>query len=200
MAQAPKISDYAARALLRLPQQFKSKPNLADFITATFWSLQDVENVAYDLLVLRWMKNAEGAQLDGIGEIVGEARQGNNDANYLERIYQRIFLNASKGTPETLISVLALITGGTLIIYNEVWPAKVQMITNGSHIPDLLRETMEGAAPAGVGIDEILMTFGETPFVFHAEGGIPHPPSLPGGRGFAELGYSTGGSLSEKVA
>ena len=55
-----------------------------------------------------------GDQLDGIGEIVGLAREGRDDTTYRARIRARILTNKSNGTPPDLIAITDAFLGGVI--------------------------------------------------------------------------------------
>lgn len=192
------ITDHADQAIALLIEQFKSAENLQALIGALIGPLQEIENTADDLYTLRAIDTAEGEQLDGIGEIVNEERQGRDDDEYREGLYFRILVNNSKSIPETIIDGLKIITGATKVTYIEIYPAKVELMTDGPIIPDNLHETIESILPAGVGIDSILWVYDlDYEFHFRTEYGPQE------GKGFAELNTSTGlilvsgGQLSE---
>lgn len=53
----------------------------------------------------RFLDDATGAQLDGLGELVGAAREGSTDDQYRIRIRTQIRVNLSSGTVEDILSV-----------------------------------------------------------------------------------------------
>lgn len=74
---------------------------------------QDIENALQQLKAYRFVDTAEGAQLDIIGRIVGQEREGLGDDDYRRYIRARIAANNSDGTTEDLITV------GFLVVYSE---------------------------------------------------------------------------------
>jgi hypothetical protein len=101
--------DHVASALSRLIEQFKGKPNFEASISAQAEPCQTVEAALQQLSMLPSVENAFGAQLDNLGAIVGEERQGATDGDYRLHIKARIAANRSSGTPEDLYTVFALI-------------------------------------------------------------------------------------------
>ena len=65
--------------------------------------VQEVEDAVYQILTDTVLETAEGAQLDGLGEIVGEERAGRDDATYRIAIRTRIAINLSEGTIENIM-------------------------------------------------------------------------------------------------
>ena len=73
------IGDHTVRTLALLIEQFKPATLLKGFISAFTNSLQETEDTAADLMTRRLISTSIGVQLDGVGSIVGETRQGRND-------------------------------------------------------------------------------------------------------------------------
>lgn len=63
-------------------------------------------SIAYPVLEGRQLSNAVGAQLDGLGEIVGQQRQGQSDDVYRLFLAGRIFANSSDATTPTIIQLV----------------------------------------------------------------------------------------------
>lgn len=83
---------------------------------------QDVENALQQLLLQRWIDTAVGVQLDQLGEIVGQSRQGLDDDDYRRFCRARILTNRSDGRFETLIAIALLVlneVGVTIRVTNE---------------------------------------------------------------------------------
>lgn len=118
-----KKTDHVDEALAHLLEQFKGAPKLHALLTSFVNQVQDLENVWFELLLDRWIESAEGVQLDGLGDIVGEAREGRVDADYREALEGRIVLNLGSGQPEVIIRLLncANCNGGAELI--EYFPA-----------------------------------------------------------------------------
>lgn len=66
---------------------------------------QDIENVAGQLKTMRSLATAEGVNLDVIGVIVGQARDGMIDDDYRRYIRARILVHRSNGTMDQLIEI-----------------------------------------------------------------------------------------------
>lgn len=105
--------------LAKLLEQFKSKPNISAILTAFLDQAQDLENASFEVLEETVLATAAGVQLDGIGTIVDEERQGRNDADYRIGLQARILLNISSGATEELIAIVDALTGGSAVIEVE---------------------------------------------------------------------------------
>lgn len=185
------IDDHVAVAKALLIEQFKPRVNINKMVEVMATRVQGIENVASDLLTRRSIETAEGAQLDIIGEIVGQNREGRTDEEYRAAIKTRIQLNTSSGEPETLISALRFLSDPTDASYLEAYPGAVRLWTNGPSPPDNLGARMQAFAPAGVSV-LVTITLLE-PFVLGNVAGTP----IPGTGGFSELESPTvGGQLA----
>lgn len=102
--------DHVTEALDRLPSQFRDKPGWIKTITVLCAPVQRIENAIRQLLTLRSIGTARGAQLDLIGRIVREPRQGEpDDEVYRRRLRARIRQKLSRGRVEDLIAVSVLL-------------------------------------------------------------------------------------------
>lgn len=94
--------------------------NITLLITALCGAVQDVENALAQLYSQRALDVAIGTQLDVLGKIVGQARDGLSDDDYRRYIRARIAANRSGGVPEDVLRVASLVldvaTSGVLFI------------------------------------------------------------------------------------
>ena len=113
---------HVTEALVNLLEQFKNKPKMAALLTAYVNQIQDIEDAFYGLMLGRWLDNAEGTQLDGLGDIVGESREGRYDEDYRLAIRARIKINLCEGTPEQILEIFWAMTDSALQI-KDYYPA-----------------------------------------------------------------------------
>lgn len=141
----PKIENHADRMAGLLIQQFREAERMNAMVRALATTQQDAEDAIYHMASHRWLPAAYGAQLDALGDILGELRFGRSDDVYRTWLYFRIFINTSKGRPEDIIEILRFITNngepGGRVIYWENYPASVQLFTDGSFIPGAIIDT-----------------------------------------------------------
>lgn len=156
MAFAP-IPDHVQQAKDRLIEQYKGKSRIGGLIEAAVTGKQVLEDVTVQLNTERAVETAVGAQLDGIGEIVGAVRAaGQSDADFRIVVRARIVQNLSKGTPEEVIEAAKFILSTEVVWFAEVYPAAVDIFTETDLDPDVadqIREQLEGFLPAGVSLD-----------------------------------------------
>ena len=110
------------------------------------------------------MPVAEGQQLDNLGEIVGETRQGRSDEDYLIAIRAKIKLNISSGTIEDVLAVAALVEDGFTYVTEELFPAafEITIQEDVTDSADVDRVAVFIASARGAGIDGVLR-FGFSP-------------------------------------
>lgn len=147
--------NHVAEALENFIERFKNKPKLAAWLTSYINQIQDLEDVFWEIVTERCLDDAVGEQLDGLGEIVGESREGRDDDTYRVAIRARRLLNQSQGTPEELMTIVsASIDFLSDVRIKEYYPAAltaevVDPFPSGydpAQIGDILRK----GKPAGV--------------------------------------------------
>lgn len=113
-----KVADHGESILSKLIDEYREAadqfPVIYGILRAIAWQGQGWEDAAYALLYGRFLSEVNGygpatnAQLDLLGEIVGEKRVGRLDGDYREAIRLRIRVNRSAGTSRDLIEVVRL--------------------------------------------------------------------------------------------
>jgi len=144
--------DHDARAVARLPMQFREQPNINALVKSRSDEAQELENELMALRTLSDIENSVGAQLDVIGKIVRQPREGRTDEVYRVWLRARIRLNRSSGTPVDVLEVLRLAAGQTPIIqYIPEPPAafSVQILGLTEDV-DSLRVLLSETTAAGV--------------------------------------------------
>jgi hypothetical protein len=151
--------DHAGEGVGLLLEQFHSSPLLQTLLVAVLMGqVQDCEGVAWQLLTERSLDYAVGDQLDGLGLVVGEPRNGRDDDQYRVALRVRIAVNRSNGKPEELLNVLNLIFEGALEAHlTEFYPAAFTIDLHNPAVspntPDVLIRFLRDAKPAGVGMN-----------------------------------------------
>jgi len=118
---------HDTEALARLVEQFREKTNLAAVVDAYTDQTQDDETMFWQLFTERALSSAVGSQLDGIGTIVGESRDGRSDADYLLGITAQIRLNTMSGTADEILTIIALLSANTPAL-SEFFPASIVVV------------------------------------------------------------------------
>lgn len=138
---------------------------------------------------------AIGAQLDGIGEIVGITRNGLTDAEYLIFILGTIAENNSDGTTAAVLNIASLLFQVTELVNFELFPAEFDLQIPDTTVlePELFpvaANIIHNALGAGVGLGFISLYPAATPtssFRFTRVGGPPV------GGGFSRVSDPTNG-------
>jgi hypothetical protein len=176
--------------------------NLIDFTESFIKEVQVIENMLDDLKTKRSITTGEGVQLDVIGEIVDELRNGRSDNDYRDAINLKILLNVASGKAETILTFLDAVTSSTQIRLVEEYPAGVVIYVNGTDVEtrmDEIADTIKFLLPAGVGLKGfVFINPNYDPFAFS----LPIDEETTEGEGFYELGYPenngyTAGALAE---
>lgn len=146
--------DHVASAQARLLAQFQDKPNWTAILTALIAPVQDLESSAQQLLLLTSIDDSFGLQLDNIGAIIGEPRQGFDDTAYRLHLKARVFLNRSSGTPEDILGMFSVLTGAALEL-TEFFPAALELVVPEAALDVTLApyfaKFLQQAKAAGVG-------------------------------------------------
>lgn len=150
-----KITDHVQQALNRLLFQYKESTNFRDFVTTVMGEqIQDIEDIGFELFGRLDIDNQEGEQLDGIGEIVGQPREGLTDDEYRVFLKARIAVNVSEGDAERLINTWKLLMDANTVELIENFPAEVSFYTDTSignpNLEALAFELIQLVAAGGV--------------------------------------------------
>lgn len=151
-----KITDHVQRALSALPSQHAEQPNIEKFITAFAEMVQVTEDGMYPLLLDLLIDDAEGAQLDILGRVVGQERSGLSDTQYRIRLKARVATTRSRGTVADLLKIvsLLLLPDVALVELTNLFPASVLLDVRDlpvtAEMTAVVAEFMRDAAAAGV--------------------------------------------------
>lgn len=149
------ITDHADRAVARLAEQYQ-KPKIQAFLRALIHPVQALENVAWQVYTERSVDNAVGAQLDILGRIVGQPRDGYADADYRRFIRARITVNRSDGVVEDLLLITRLIVDDedAVVVAEPQYPGAIVIRVEGAAVSEAVADVclvfLQEAASAGV--------------------------------------------------
>jgi hypothetical protein len=90
-------TEHAAEGVYNLIEFFK-KPRNISVIEAVCSQVQELEDALWSLKDAFNVDTAEGDQLDLLGKLVGEGRDGRTDDQYRTGVRARILVNSSEGT------------------------------------------------------------------------------------------------------
>jgi len=158
------MMDYVSIARVRLAGRINQKPLVEALAVSLPKQLTIVEATLDQLKNERSIDTAIGIQLDKVGEIVGEPRNGRDDETYRQYIRFRVFINVSKGRPHDVIYATRFATQGDDIQYQEFFPAQVVMFSDGYAASKDTPTLLQDVSPAAVFDIPLVVSFGETPF------------------------------------
>lgn len=128
---------HISEAQARLLSVFK-KPKILALTGAMADSAQKLEDVIWQVINLRNIDDGFGNQLDVIGRLVGEPRNGKTDTQYKPFLRIRIAADKCQGTiPEVLniVNMVSLADSGAAWWYYSAFPAGWSVTYAGSY-PD----------------------------------------------------------------
>jgi hypothetical protein len=125
-----KITTHIEDARRRLLAQYRGKTTVDGSLKAGTQQIQDLEDCFWDMMWKRSVNSAFGYQLDVLGKIVGQPREGWSDAAYRIAIIAKIGVNISQGRPEDLIAIFLVLMGCTRAQYVPIFPAKCMILGN----------------------------------------------------------------------
>lgn len=167
------IPDYVARALGNIVSQFALATKLRALVSAIAEEIQLAEDTLQDLLYGLRLDAATDAQLDLLGRLFGEARDGLPDVLYRRFIEARLMIRLSQGTPDQVAMICARLVGAH-VEYRPAYPAGYRLqYTIPAALDTTLRQRILAriveATPAGVGV-ELVESTTPTPFTFGVAG------------------------------
>jgi hypothetical protein len=169
------ITTHETDALGRLIQQYKGKPNIEALISVKALRMQELENAFYAIKDRLNIATQVGVQLDRIGDIVGQPRNGiTDDVIYRLFLNAKIGLNSSNGDAEKIISIWNLLSQSTQTQLIENFPAEISLLSNNKMddaIVLLAYDLIQQVASAGVKIVLLGYYDPDAPFAF--EGNDP---------------------------
>jgi len=150
MTIPPSLSPYSTTDYVHNPDiyntslefllsQFKDKPRILNLIKALSVGTQIVEDMCFGYQIGMLLPYAIGDQLDKLGGIVGEPRDGLSNKDYRRFIGARIATNRSNGTWDEILNVFSIITSPSTIYSNDLFPAGITLY---AHRADPLSELM----------------------------------------------------------
>lgn len=146
-------------ALARLLGQFADSTALRQLICSLVSPLDELEDAVLDVHYARWLADTTNAeQLDVIGRIIREPRNGLDDATYLRALRTRVLINRSSGKLEDLIEIaLTFEPDIEPIEFREHGPNSITARPAGDFAadPKALTERLQSARAGGVNLQLI---------------------------------------------
>lgn len=105
------VLDHAEDASSRLLAQFDAAPKLHALVASLVGPFQHLEEAAFEVLSAFDVDTALGAQLDVVGALVGEARQGRSDIAYRAYVKARILSHRANGQAQRIYAIARALLG-----------------------------------------------------------------------------------------
>lgn len=163
--------DHTAK-LDNLLHQFNDSYLLNSLTESFILESNDLEDLSENLLLQRSVDTAIGVQLDQVGLLVGEVRNGRSDEDFRQAIKLRIAINTSRGTVEDIIQVINLLYGeDTEIIITRTGKALLSIYIGIEQPTEDLIPLLQQTISAGVKISDIIYPSGRLPWIPTERGG-----------------------------
>lgn len=181
--------DHAVRGVARLIERYR-RPRTSALLESWLGEVQSAEDALWQLLIERSVTTAVGAQLDVLGAIVGQAREGRADEPYRVWISARNMVSRSSGTTAELLALARkLLPADVTISLEEYYPAAVVVrlgavtLDAGYHVAHMLHL----AKAAGVLLEATWPVAATATFAFAP---LPATPVLGSAIGFDAGGWA----------
>jgi len=115
-------TDHVTRGVERLIERYRL-PRTSALLASWLTEAQAVEDAFWQLLTERHVAVATGETLDILGRIVGQPRDGRDDATYRLWISARVMVQRSSGTTEEILAIANKLVGGAEVVMREYYPA-----------------------------------------------------------------------------
>jgi len=122
--------DHVSNGLSNLISQYEDSENLKFLLQTFLEELQEIEDVNTEMLLQDSIANAEGVQLDGIGEHLGRRREGLTDTDYRVALNIQKILNAGEGRFHTALQMWRTVMGSNTVTMTEEFPAGVSLYSD----------------------------------------------------------------------
>lgn len=162
------ISNHDEQAKNRLITQFRSKPNIDAFLGVYTTEVQGLETIYFQLLENRSIDASVGTQLDLIGTILNETREGLSDSDYRLKLIAKIAANISQGTPEDMINIYKILMQADQVELFEYFPGTIQLFASNTEpisAIQRIKDALNRTKASGVVIDS-LVVINTPPFGF----------------------------------
>lgn len=180
--------DHVTSGLGKLISQYSESENVKFLLQTFLEELQEIEDTNTELLLQDSIADAEGVQLDGIGEHLGKRREGLSDTDYRVALNLQKILNAGEGQFSTALQMWRTVLGSPTATIQEEFPAGVALYSDVG-APTLVEiETFTKTLPITV-TASIMASYSANPS-FCFEGGT--------GLGFGSTGDSLGGEFASR--
>lgn len=126
MSEVEQITDYVERGPASLSDRYR-KPSIVALLRSWLGEVQEVENAFWQLLTERSVPNAVGAQLDVLGRLVDQPREGRSDEIYRIWVSAKVMVLRASGLVEELVAIVKHLLPDVPIYLEEYYPLAMMM-------------------------------------------------------------------------
>lgn len=146
------ITDHVERGKARLTSMFRGRAVIEGLLKVYLGKIQTLENEFWLVINGRSIDTAIGAQLDKVGALVLETRDGRADADYREAIRLKVLILRSTGRVVDVLRIINIASKGAYWEYRDAYPAGFHALFTGD-VPAFraLAHALTQAKPNGVG-------------------------------------------------
>jgi len=190
---------HDAEALATFLEQFKGQAILSALLSSYVAQVQELEAVFFDVLASRTIDAAEGDQLDLLGALVGQPREGRSDSDYRIWIKARIRVNLSSGTSNDILATIDAILSSTGRAEITETPPAAMLVTVSDALGGTPADVAELISQArGAGIDcNLVYTLLADSATFTFSSGDTEEASV--AQGWADDGQTIGGGFADAL-
>jgi hypothetical protein len=148
-------AQHLQAAVARLASVYRDKPVILAFLEAAAAEAAAID-AALGQVYDDALETSVGAQLDGWGRILEEARGALDDDTYRGRLRLKIVRIYSEGTADALLQIFDLLTNAASVELHEHFPAAVGMLAvepDSVYSEALILEALKQAKAGGVRLD-----------------------------------------------
>lgn len=143
-----KNTKHVTEARELIIDQFRGRRVIQGILDAVVGETQALEDATFDVIMKRLLTDATDAQLDSLGDLVGEPRLARDDDPYRAAILLRIRVNRSQGKAEDIIQTAAIYTDNDFA-YVEIYPAGFYVSAFDIEAAAIFRRMLGQAKAAG---------------------------------------------------
>lgn len=142
---------HVAEAIALLTEQFKGKTVIEGLLSAAVGRVQRFEAEIWIAIWAWTIDYAHDSQLDDLGVVVGEGREGREDEDFRTAIRLRIRINRSMGRASDMVEIADMINPlSTYVEYFPLaWEVSLYNVTNGG---DIIRMLTQAKAASSYGV------------------------------------------------
>jgi hypothetical protein len=115
-----RVTDHVARARARLLEQLKYIPGIVTILENFDDQIQAIEDALWQVFSERSLSVAEGEQLNVIGRVLDEPRDGYGDDDYRARLTAKIRVLRSSGSATDLLKIYKLLLPDNVVAFTAM--------------------------------------------------------------------------------